>query len=220
LASKLELPKLPISQLAERVDQMFNLSGDALINGYIRFSAQNDAPGVIGFLELGTADGAALSAIEAQVEASSNLILSRVAEGSGSYTGLTLLNPNTEPSMVTADAFDASRNPAGSAIVSLGPQEREVRLLDQLQRSANEPGRCVRITSTRPIFALHLFGSFDSSTLVAAAPLSLTTPNRALSNTTDLTVNPAAVHSLRNSLQRIFDFFSKLPLFESATGRA
>src|SRR5207249_3316658 len=172
-------------------DQMFNLSGDALINGYIHFSAQNDAPGVIGFLELSSSDGLALSAIEAQGEASSNLILSRAAEGSASYTGLTLLNPNAEPSMVALDAFDAAGNPAGSAIVSLGAQERGVRLLDQFQGSAGEPGGYIRISSTRPIFALQLFGSLSSSTLVATTPLSLTGP--APYNATEVTVPPAAV---------------------------
>src|SRR6059036_1247411 len=84
----------PNARLEERVDQMFNLSGEALIDGYIRFETQTDTPGVIGFLDYGTTDGIVLSAVEAKGEGYSNLFFSQVVEGAGFYTGLALLNPN------------------------------------------------------------------------------------------------------------------------------
>src|SRR5881396_766932 len=59
----------PNARLEERVDQMFNLSGEESIDGYIRFETQTDSPGVFAFLDYGTTDGIVLSAVEAQGEA-------------------------------------------------------------------------------------------------------------------------------------------------------
>ena len=161
----------PNARLEERVDQMFNLSGDALIDGYIRFETQTDTPGVIGFLDYGTTDGIVLSAVEAQGEGYSDLLFSQVAEGSGYYTGLALLNPNREPSIVTLDTFDSGGSRTGSTIVNLKPGEREARLLSEfLQRQVNQLGGYIHLTATRPIFAFELFGSRDSFTFLASVP--------------------------------------------------
>src|SRR5437867_7199283 len=100
----------PNSRLEESVAQMFNLSGDALIDGYIRFETETNTSGVVGFLDYGTTDGAALSAVEAQGEGYSNLVFSQVVEGGSFYTGLALLNPNNEPSIVTLDVFDTGKS--------------------------------------------------------------------------------------------------------------
>src|SRR5213594_3434921 len=149
---------------------MFNLSGDALIDGYIRFETETNTSGVIGFLDYGTTDGAALSAVEAQGEGYSNLVFSQVVEGGSFYTGLALLNPNNEPSIVTLDVFDTGGNRTGSAIVNLDSGEREAGLLsDFLQSNVNQFGGFVRITATRPIFALELFGS-RNATFLASVP--------------------------------------------------
>src|SRR5206468_5615756 len=115
------------ARLEERVDQMFNLSGDALIDGYIRFETQTDTPGVIGFLDYGTTDGIVLSAVEAQGEGYSDLLFSHVAEGSGYYTGLALLNPNGEPSIVTLDMFDRTGGRTGSIVFTLRAGERKAK---------------------------------------------------------------------------------------------
>src|SRR5213594_2109396 len=147
---------------------MFNLSGDALIDGYIRFETETNTSGVIGFLDYGTTDGAALSAVEAQGEGYSNLVFSQVVEGGSFYTGLALLNPNNEPSIVTLDVFDTGGNRTGSAIVNLDSGEREAGLLsDFLQSNVNQFGGFVRITATRPIFALELFGSSNARFLAS-----------------------------------------------------
>jgi len=161
----------PNGRLEERVEQMFNLSGDAIIDGYIRFETQTDTPGVIGFLDYGGTDGIVLSAVEAQGEGYSDLLFSHVAEGSGYYTGLALLNPNSEPSIVTLDTFDSSGSRTGSTIVNLKPGEREARLLSELlQRQVNQLGGYIHLTATRPIFAFELFGSRDSFTFLASVP--------------------------------------------------
>src|SRR5437667_4955853 len=160
----------PNSRLGDSVAQMFNLSGDALIDGYIRFETETNTSGGIGFLDYGTTDGAALSAVEAQGEGYSNLVFSQVVEGGSFYTGLALLNPNHEPSIVTLDVFDTGGNRTGSTVVNLTSGEREAGLLSEfIQSDLNQLGGFVRITATRPIFALELFGS-RNATILAGAP--------------------------------------------------
>ena len=120
---------------------MFNFSGDALITGYIRFDTLGDTSGVIGFLDYGTTDGIVLSAVEAQAEGYSNLLFSHLAEGAGFYTGLALLNPNNEPSIVTMDTFDSSGSRTNSSIVNLQPGERKAQVLSEfLQVQVNQLG--------------------------------------------------------------------------------
>ena len=161
----------PNARLEESIEQMFGFSGEALIDGYIRFETETNTSGVIGFLDYGTTDGVTLSAVEAQGEGYSNLVFSQVVEGAGFYTGLALLNPNSEPSIVTLDIFDTDGNRTGSTIVNLDSGEREARLLSEfLQRDLNQFGGYIRLTATRPIFALELFGSRDPSTFLASAP--------------------------------------------------
>src|SRR5206468_4690953 len=96
-------------RLEERADQMFGLSGDALITGYIRFETLDPTPGVIGVVNYGTADGVILSAVEAQAKGYSDFFFSQVAETLDYYTGMVLLNTNSDPAIVTIDNFD----PAG-----------------------------------------------------------------------------------------------------------
>src|SRR5207249_10647072 len=71
-------------------------------------------------------------------------------------------------SIVTLDTFDASGNRTGSTVVNLNPGERVARLLSEfLQRDVTQFGGYVRITATRPVFALGLFGSSNPPTLAS-----------------------------------------------------
>lgn len=158
----------PNARLEESVEQMFSFPGQALIDGYIRFETGTNTSGVFGFLDYGTTDGVALSAIEAQGEGYSNLFFLQVAEGASYYTGLALLNLNNESSIVTLDTFDASGNRTGSTVVNLNPGERVARLLSGfLQGDFTQFGGYVRITATRPVFALGPLGSSNPPTLAS-----------------------------------------------------
>src|ERR1051326_1316456 len=112
-----------------------------------------------------------LAAVEAQAEVYSDLFFPQVAEGGSYYMGLALLNPNSESSIVTLDAFAAGGSRTGSTIVNLKPGEREARLLSEfLQPQTNQVGGYLRLTATRPIFALGLFGSRNSLMFLATLP--------------------------------------------------
>jgi len=167
-SATVERTPAPNARLEESVEQMFNFPGQALIDGYIHFETATNTSGVFGFLDYGMTDGVGLSAIEAQREGYSNLFFSQVAEGASYYTGLALLNSNNESSIVTLDTFDASGNRTGSTVVNLNPGERVARLLSEfLQRDVTQFGGYVRITATRPVFALGLFGSSNPPTLAS-----------------------------------------------------
>ena len=158
----------PYARLQESVDRIFNLSGSSLIDGYIRFETPSDTSGVFAFLDYGTTDGVILSAVEAQGDPYSDLLFSQVAEGSGYYTGLALVNPNNRQSVVTLDIFNRSGSRTGSMVVNLRPRERKTRMLGELfQPSMNQLAGYIHITATRPIFAYQFFGSRNVSTFLA-----------------------------------------------------
>jgi hypothetical protein len=155
-------------RLEERADHMFTLTGDALIAGSIRFEVQGNAPGLLGYLDLGTMDGILLSALPAQGSAFSDLYFSHVAEGSGFYTGLAFLNPNTQASSVTVDVFNREGHRVDSGELVLAPGERRSQILSELLPSAaNQLGGFVHVTASRPIFANQLFGSRTNPTFLA-----------------------------------------------------
>src|SRR5439155_13443084 len=116
---------LPNARLEEPVEQMFNLTENSLIGGYIRFETEGDTSGVFGVLDYGTTDGVILTAVEAQGNPYSDLFFSFLAEGSGYYTGLALFNPNDQQSVVTLDIFNRDGSRTSSMSVNLRPREHK-----------------------------------------------------------------------------------------------
>jgi len=154
----------PNGRLHEPVEQMFALQGNSLTTGYIRYETQGDTPGVFGYLDYGTTDGVALAAVEGQGQGYSDIFFSQLAEGSVYYTGIALLNLNTQPATVTLEMFDRTGGRTGSTIFTLAAGERRSRLLSEFfQRAVDQTGGYIRITSTRPIFALEVLGSRTTS---------------------------------------------------------
>jgi hypothetical protein len=161
--------KIPaFGRIEEKADALFSLSGNTLISGYIKFEVQGNAPGLIGYLDYGTSDGVLLSAVPAQSTSYSDLYFSHVAEGLGYYTGLALLNPNTQVSSVTIDVLDRDGNKTGSANLTLDGGQRRSKLLSELlPKLGTQLGGYVHVTATRPIFAFQLFGSRSALTFLA-----------------------------------------------------
>ena len=128
----------PNGRLREPVEQMFGLQGNSLTTGYIRYETQGDTPGVFGYLDYGTTDGIALSAVEAQGQGYSDIFFSVLAENFAYYTGVALLNLNTQPATVTLEMFDRTGGRTGSTIFTLSAGERRTRLLGEFFQSAVE----------------------------------------------------------------------------------
>ncbi|PYS03244.1 MAG: hypothetical protein DMG12_12665, partial [Acidobacteria bacterium] len=156
----------PNGRLYEPVKQIFGLVGNSLTTGYIRYETQG--PGVFGYLDYGTTDGVVLSAVEAQSEGYSDIFFSHLAEGFAYYTGIALLNSNTQPATVTLDMFDRTGGRTGSRVFTLKAGERKARLLSEFFESVvDQLGGYIRITSNRPIFGFELIGSRTTSGFLA-----------------------------------------------------
>jgi IPT/TIG domain-containing protein/ZU5 domain-containing protein len=158
----------PNGRLEEGAEQMFGLSGNELIVGSVRFDVQGSTRGLIGYLDYGTTDGILLSAVPAQGTGFSDLYFSHIAEGLGFYTGMALLNPNTQSCSVTIDVFNREGRRVDSAMLVLAPGERRSRLVSQLLPvAADQVGGFVHVTASQPIFANQVFGSRLGLTFLA-----------------------------------------------------
>jgi len=158
----------PHGRLNESVDQMFGLPGNLLTTGHIRYETPPDAPGVFGYLDYGTTDGIVLSAVEAQGEGYSDIFFSHLAEDAAYYTGVALLNSNTQPATVTLDTFDRTGGRTGSIVFTLRAGERKAKLLSEFfENVVDQLGGYIRITSNRPIFAFELIGPRTASGFLA-----------------------------------------------------
>lgn len=157
-------------RLDERADQLFDLSGEAAITGYIRYEVQDNGSGLIGYVEYGTSDGLLLSGVPAQGTGLSDIFFSQIAQGGGLYTGLALLNPNAQPSSVTINAYDRDGNRRGSTAVRLEAGARRTRVLNEFFPAlTNLSGGYLHVSASRPIYAFELFGS-SSPTILANVP--------------------------------------------------
>jgi sugar lactone lactonase YvrE len=159
------------ARIEQRVDQLFGLSGSAVISGYIHCAVQDDGNGIIAFAEYGTSDGLLLSAAAAQGAGLSDIAFSHIAEGGGFYTGIALVNPNTVRSSIVLDAFDQNGQRLASTTVSLAAGERRTQLVHELLPAVtNQLGGYIHLSASRGIFATELFGSSASPNVLANVP--------------------------------------------------
>jgi sugar lactone lactonase YvrE len=159
------------ARIEQRVDQLFGLSGAAVVSGYIHYAVQDDGNGLIAFAEYGTSDGLLLSAATAQGAGLSDIAFSHIAEGSGFYTGIAMVNPNTVRSSIVMDAFDGNGQRLASAAVSLDPGQRRTQLVHEFFPGVtNQLGGYIHLSASRGIFATELFGSSLSPNVLANVP--------------------------------------------------
>jgi len=165
---------LPNQFLEVDVATEFGLGGSELTTGYLRWEVPLNTEGVIGFLDYGTADGM-LSAIPAQTAMGTNFLASHIAQGSGYYTGLALLNPTANNATVDVSAFSPDGNGIGSTTFSLPAGERRTGLLSELLPQVSQQlGGYVRVNSNQPLFVVQIFGSSDSLRFLANVPAQIT----------------------------------------------
>jgi hypothetical protein len=92
------------------------------------------------------------------------LTFSHVAQGGGYFTGLAILNTQTDAATVTIEVHSESGALVASKVVSLQGGERLVGLISELFPNVqNQMGGFVRVVSTRPVLGLQIFGSLNSS---------------------------------------------------------
>src|SRR5204862_1454802 len=95
-----------------------------LMTGYLHYEVSTDTEGLLGSLAYGTIDGTALAAVPAQGNGYSDLFFAHVAQGLDFYTGLAMLNPNTDPVVVGFSTFDSDGKKTGAKVFTLNAGER------------------------------------------------------------------------------------------------
>ena len=141
--------------LEQSASQLLNLDAGV---GSLRVEA--DGPGIIGDVLIGDPAGlkfAASSPLESRKF--TQAVFSHIANGWNFWTGLAVLNPNTQTASITLDVYAMSGIKTGSTVLTLGPRQRLSRLLNQLLPvSDGQMGGYLKLTSDLPIFAQELYG--------------------------------------------------------------
>jgi len=152
--------------LRSTVGELFGFPDDVLNTGWIQVAATQ------GFLTAYSAYGNSLSPSFALVEATQRdqasryAVYSHVAEGSGFYTGLTVVNPGTETAEVEFYTLRADGTTVGRSTFSLGPNQKIARLFRELlPASLEQLGGWGFLRSSSPVVGAVLFGSSNGFAL-------------------------------------------------------
>ncbi len=140
-----------------------------------------DGPGVVGDVVFGDPLAAEFTAaLLLQSRTFTKAIFSQVANGqtnpedksTDAFTGLAFSNPSeTETITINVEVFDAQGVSAGSAMVELGPGERQSDLVENLvPGSSSLLGGYICVESTGPAVAQQLFGNSLLTFLSAVPP--------------------------------------------------
>jgi hypothetical protein len=138
---------------------MFSLSAASLTTGYLSLQVSGSTSGVTGFVEIAAAGGL-LTSEPISGQSRTDLLFSHIAQGSGYFTGLALLNPGTTTSSVTIEVDSPAGAVVASKVVTIGPQQRLVGLISELFPGIqNQLGGAVHVTATQGIYGLQIFGT-------------------------------------------------------------
>ena len=166
----------PGALLREDAAALFAIEPASNFVGWVR--VDSDITGLAGDVTFGTPDGLALSSVELQSIATDDAVFSQVAQGTISFTGITLLNPHQQATQVEIDVFRTDGVRSGQGSISLQPGEHRPRNLPELIAGFGEQaGGFIRVTSELPIYTFELFG-FTIGSPPALASLSAVPPQR------------------------------------------
>jgi hypothetical protein len=158
------------SRLDESLAETFSISGAGTTTGYLKVQT-SDTPGLHGYVEISFADGLLRTTTPIAREAQTRLVFSHLAQGSGFFTGLVLLNTQTASASVTLEVHDLSGAIIASKVVTVAAGERLVGTLNELFPAIQtQLGGFVRVVSTVPIYGLQIIGSGTFLTNIPAEP--------------------------------------------------
>jgi hypothetical protein len=102
-----------------------------------------------------------------------SMVFSHIASNATYYNGISLLNPNSAPAMVTIEVYNAAGERLAPLSQQIGPRQRLTKLLDQLfesMKGQDWTSGYVRVTSDSGIAAFALFGTHNLTALSAIPP--------------------------------------------------
>jgi hypothetical protein len=151
----------------QSVDQLFGLTTSVV--GSLRVDA--DGSGVIGDVLFGDPANLRYAASSPlQSRKFSEATFSHIANGSNYFTGIAVLNPSRQTASIALDVYTRSGSKTGSAVLTLGPGQRQSKLLTELVPiSDGQMGGFFTLTSSVPIVGQEFFGD-SSFTFLSAVP--------------------------------------------------
>ncbi|MBP1622375.1 MAG: hypothetical protein H6Q07_395 [Acidobacteria bacterium] len=169
--SSLVSPLVLQLDVGESLEQNVNdLMGIANGVGSLRVDA--DGPGVIGDVLFGDPGGLKFAAAcPLESRKFKQAVFSHIANGLNYFTGLAVLNPNSQTASITLDVYATSGAKTGSTDLTLGPRQRFSKLLNQLLPvSGGQMGGYIKLTSDVPVLAQELYGDSSLNFLSAVPP--------------------------------------------------
>jgi len=167
----------PGAQTTRTIADLFPSLGPDLVTGSMRMDILPRlgpfflGPGFVGAIRYYAVDGSASAALPLVPDASTECIYSQVAEASGYYTGLAVLNPNEQEGTFVLDVYAKDGTLVGTYRKTLPARARISSLLSQMvPAAAGQTGGYLRIRSSIPIVSFALFGTTDLNSLSAIAP--------------------------------------------------
>ncbi len=137
----------------------FQLEGLA-IDGWLEVAA--DQGEILGNVVFGDPAGKFKAALPLQTTGAREFFLSHIAEGQDIFTGVTLLNTDSGPALISIEAFDPQGGLLGRSFQILLAEEKRAFLLRELMPELGEQsGGYLRIRSTRKVLGFELFGNQD-----------------------------------------------------------
>jgi hypothetical protein len=161
------------AQLTQTVAGLFPALGADLVAGSIRVDVKSiykgpipTSPGLIGSVRIVAADGSASAAIPLRIPPLSHFVYSHVAQDSNYFTGVVILNTNSEPATYTLDVYTKEGMLTGSFSSQLQPGEKISKLLFQLiPATAGQLGGYIEITGDLPLTSIYMLGTNDIRSL-------------------------------------------------------
>src|SRR6185503_6183784 len=152
--------------LRTTVGELFGFASNVLSTGWIQISApQGFIAAYIGYGNSLTPSFALVEATRTE-DASRYAVFSHVAEGSGFYTGITLVNPGTQAADIEFYTLRPDGSTIGRATLTLGPNQKTAELFRELlPASLSQVGGWGFLRSSTPIVGAVLFGSSNGSAL-------------------------------------------------------
>ncbi len=170
LAPAVNLTLAAGESIEQDLSQLLSLGAQATAIGSLIVSA--DGQGVLGDVIFG--DPARMNfaaSLPLQTQKFSQAVFNHVANASGYFTGLALLNPNQQSTSITVEVFSETGVKAGTYTTSLSSNSRFSRLLTELvPGSVGQMRGFVVLRSTYPVIAQQLFGDGAMEFLSAVPP--------------------------------------------------
>ncbi|MDA2937818.1 hypothetical protein MYX75_06100, partial [Acidobacteria bacterium AH-259-A15] len=168
LSSALQISLQPGEQTIFSIIALFEEPPTQLVAGSIRIQVEpiflgpfKSVPGLNGSVRFKSQDGRLSSALPLLLKSGTSALYSHVAQDLGFFTGVAVLNPQSDPVDVTVEVFDQNALQVGSKTLTLPAGGRQARLLVELiPQVIGQLGGYFRVRADASVISFALFGDF------------------------------------------------------------